>query len=57
MWNYSFLDENGVSKFEDGVELNLPQFNYRINKGAQNTTKPSSPTKPALSTATISFLR
>ena len=46
MWNYSFVDENGVLIFDDGVELNLPQFNYRINKGVQNETKPSSPTKP-----------
>ena len=46
MWNYSFVDANGESLFEDGVELNLPQFNYRINKGAVASTKPSEPTKP-----------
>ncbi len=31
MNNYSFVDENGNSKFDEGTELKLPQFNYRIN--------------------------
>ncbi|MBQ9244937.1 hypothetical protein IJ182_01575, partial [bacterium] len=32
MMNYSFVGNDGASKFEDGVELRLPQFNYRINE-------------------------
>ena len=32
LMSYSFVDENGISKFENGVKLNLPQFNYRINE-------------------------
>ena len=31
MTSYSFVNPDGTSKFEDGVELHLPQFNYRIN--------------------------
>ena len=47
--SYSFVDENGQSKFEDGVKLNLPQFNYRINdceRLAQTPTNPTTPTTP-----------
>ncbi len=32
LMDYSFVDENGVSRFEDGAEIKLPQFNYRINQ-------------------------
>ncbi len=32
LMRYSFVDEDGISKFEDGVTLNLPQFNYRLNE-------------------------
>ena len=45
MMNFSFVDDKGVSKFEDGVELNLPQFNYRLNQ-TKSETKPSVPTEP-----------
>ena len=45
MMSFSFVDENGVSKFEDGVELNLPQFNYRLNQNV-TVSKPSEPTVP-----------
>ena len=46
MNNFSFVDENGISLFEEGAELNLPQFNYRINFCEKRTETPQATTTP-----------
>ncbi len=57
LMKYSFVDENGISRFEEGVKLNLPQFNYRINECAilrpccnpqPNKPNPSVPDNPSI---------
>ena len=49
LFDYSFVDKDGESRFEEGVKLNLPQFNYRINNCARLTT-PTTPTQPTTPT-------
>ena len=46
MNDFSFIDENGNCLFEQGVRLNLPQFNYRINYCEQSLDEVETPTNP-----------
>ena len=41
MNKFSFIDENGEMKYENGTQLNLPQFNYRLNLCAPKATTPT----------------
>ena len=46
MNNFSFIDENGEMRYENGTQLNLPQFNYRLNLCETNFVVTPSTTEP-----------